>query len=83
MLAALGCIWLGWKRYPLWTPLAVFAVVLPLMLFQTFSRSTWRAEAGLPVDWSVELLGFGLIVIVYYFAYGLGIGVRKLLRPTA
>ena len=82
MFLILACLFFaGWSRWPWWTPLATFAVAVPLMLSQIGSISFWRGEAGLAADRPPEALAILLVTLVLYcVAFGLGLGASRLFR---
>jgi hypothetical protein len=82
MFLILACLFFaGWARWPWWTPLATFAVAVPLMLTQIGSFNFWHGEAVPAADGPPEALAILLVTLVlYYVAYGLGFGASRLFR---
>jgi hypothetical protein len=82
MFLILACLFFaGWARWPWWTPLATFAVAVPLILMQIGSINLWRGEAGLAADGPPEAWAILIVTLVLYcVAYGLGFGASRLFR---
>jgi hypothetical protein len=64
-----------------WTPAAVFAIAVPLMLMKVGAINSWRSEAGLATY--ETLLNMLITLVLYYVAYGIGFGAAQLFRDRA
>lgn len=72
----------GWKAWPWWSPLAAFALLLPLTAYKLFVVHHWRLEAGLRsnetiADYAVWLAGN---LAALYAAFYLARGFRTLIQ---
>ncbi len=67
VLLILACLFFaGWARWRWWTPLATFAIAVPLMLMQIGSINLWRGEVGLATDGPPEALTILIVALVLY-----------------
>lgn len=70
-------IYTGIRCWPWWTPIAAWAIALPITALQLYSTSTWRAEADLP---SHGLPAIALSLAIQCAAFILGYGIGRVCR---
>jgi hypothetical protein len=84
-------IYAGWRRFPWWTPLASFAITVPVLIFQSYGVNTWRLEPRLRAYSASEIaLSSALALATYLVGFWFGRGVaqmassrrRKSLQPA-
>ena len=67
MIGLLVATLAGWRRWPLWAPIAIALLGLPLALYKWHVAGAWRAEAGLlDLDLAAQMISAALGLALLY-----------------
>ena len=82
IIAAFVMAYGGSKTWPWWSPLAAFAVLIPLTLVKLAAVGNWRRQAGLS-GYSLDdvivsgLINLAVLFAVFYLARGISVFIRR------